>query len=53
MGDDTDTRHDRWARLRNRGPLFENRAPVDAMIEGGIPTMLDVRRHVDALRGGL
>src|ERR1700730_6106964 len=44
---------DRWARLRNKGPLFENRAPVDAMIEGGIPTMLDVRRHVDALRGGL
>jgi uncharacterized protein (DUF2384 family) len=44
---------DRWARLRNKGPLFENRTPIDAMIEGGIPTMLDVRRHVDALRGGL
>jgi uncharacterized protein (DUF2384 family) len=44
---------DRWARLRNRGPLFENRTPIDAMIEGGIPMMLDVRRHVDALRGGL
>jgi hypothetical protein len=44
---------DRWIRLRNKGPLFENRTPVEAMIEGGIPTMLDVRRHVDALRGGL
>jgi antitoxin Xre/MbcA/ParS-like protein len=44
---------DRWARLRNRGPVFDNRTPIDAMIEGGIPTMLDVRRHVDALRGGL
>jgi uncharacterized protein (DUF2384 family) len=44
---------DRWTRLRNRGPLFENRTPIDAMIEGGIPMMLDVRRHVDALRGGL
>lgn len=44
---------DRWIRLRNRGPLFENRTPVEAMIEGGIPAMLDVRRHVDALRGGL
>lgn len=44
---------DRWVRLRNRGPLFENRSPIDAMIEGGIPLMLDVRRHVDALRGGL
>jgi len=44
---------DLWARLRNRGPLFDNRTPVEAMIEGGIPAMLDVRRHVDALRGGL
>ena len=44
---------DRWTRLRNKGPLFENRTPIDAMIEGGIPMMLDVRRHVDALRGGL
>lgn len=44
---------DRWARLRNKGALFENRTPIEAMIEGGIPIMLDVRRHVDALRAGL
>jgi hypothetical protein len=44
---------DRWVRLRNRGPVFENRTPIEVMIEGGIPAMLDVRRHVDALRGGL
>lgn len=44
---------DRWVRLRNKGSLFENRTPIEAMIEGGIPLMLDVRRHVDALRGGL
>lgn len=43
---------DRWIRLRNRGPLFENRAPIEAIIEGGIPMMLDVRRHVEALAGG-
>jgi hypothetical protein len=43
---------DRWMRLPNKGPLFENRTPIEAMIEGGIPTMLDVRRHVDALRAG-
>ena len=43
---------DRWVRLRNKGPLFNDRTPVEAMIEGGIPMMLDVRRHVDALRGG-
>ena len=44
---------DRWIRLRNKGRVFENRTPIDTMIEGGIPAMLDVRRHVDALRGGL
>lgn len=44
---------DRWIRLRNRGPLFENRAPIEAMIDGGIPAMLDIRRHIDALRGAL
>lgn len=44
---------DRWVRLTNSGPLFDNKTPVATMIEGGIPTMLDVRRHVDALRGGL
>lgn len=44
---------DRWPKLRNSGPLFENRTPVEAMIEGGIPLMIEVRRHIDALRGGL
>lgn len=44
---------DRWPRLRNAGPLFGGLTPVEAMLEGGIPTMLDVRRHADALRGGL
>jgi len=43
---------DRWMRLPNKGPLFENRTPIEAMIEGGIPIMLDVRRHIDALRAG-
>jgi hypothetical protein len=36
-----------------QGSLFENRTPIDTMIEGGIPLMMDIRRHVDALRGGL
>ncbi len=44
---------DEWVRLPNRGPLYGGRRPIDTMIEGGIPKMLDVRRHVDALRGGL
>ena len=48
-----DAMADRWIRLRNSGPLFGNRTPLETMIQGGIPVMLEVRRYVDALRGGL
>jgi uncharacterized protein (DUF2384 family) len=44
---------DEWVRLPNKGPLYQGRRPLDVMIEGGIPKMLEVRRHIDALRGGL
>jgi hypothetical protein len=44
---------DEWARRPNSGPLFERETPIRAMIEGGIPGMLEVRRYVDAVRGGL
>jgi hypothetical protein len=44
---------DEWTRLPNSGPLFERETPIGAMIEGGIPRMLEVRRYVDAVRGGL
>ncbi len=44
---------DEWVRLPNQGPLYAGRRPLDAMIEGGIPKMLEVRRHIDELRGGL
>jgi hypothetical protein len=44
---------DEWIRLPNKGPLYGGRRPLDVMIEGGIPKMLEVRRHIDALRGGL
>jgi uncharacterized protein (DUF2384 family) len=44
---------DRWARAPNKGPLFERRSPIEVMIEGGIPRMLEVRRYVDAVRGGV
>ncbi|HEY4940650.1 MAG TPA: antitoxin Xre-like helix-turn-helix domain-containing protein [Rhizomicrobium sp.] len=48
-----DAMADRWPQLPNKGPLFENRRPIDAMIDGGIPHMLEVRRYVDAVRGGI
>jgi hypothetical protein len=44
---------DEWPKLPNKGALFDGDTPVAGMVEGGIPRMLDVRRHVDALRGGL
>ena len=48
-----DATADEWARRPNRGPLFDGLTPIQAMIEGGIPRMLEVRRYVDAARGGL
>jgi len=44
---------DRWPKLANAGPIFRRKSPVDAMIEGGIPVMLETRLLVDAVRGGL
>jgi len=44
---------DRWVRLRNTGPLFGNLTPLEALTERGIPGMIEIREHLDALRGGL
>ena len=33
--------------------LWIEAAPIGAMIEGGIPRMLETRQYIDALRGGL
>lgn len=43
---------DRWVTLGNRGPMFAGTAPVDYMIRQGQPGMLQVRRMLDAWRGG-
>jgi len=44
---------DAWPKRPNSGPIFAKSSPVEAMIEGGIPVMLETRRYVDAVRGGL
>lgn len=44
---------DRWPKLVNRGPIFDRKTPLQAMIEGGIPRMIETRQYIDALRGGL
>jgi len=49
----SDSASDDWVRRPNRGPLFDRQTPIQSMIEGGIPRMLDVRRTIDAVRGGL
>jgi hypothetical protein len=43
----------RWVHLKNKGPLFNRASPVEAMIDGGIPLMIEIRRYVDAVRGGI
>ena len=42
-----------WPKQPNTGPAFAGQSPVDKMITGGIPAMMAVRRHIDALIGGV
>ncbi len=42
-----------WPNTANAGPGFSGRTPLQVMTEGGIPAMMQVRRHIDVLRGGL
>lgn len=44
---------DKWVKLPNRGPLFGGETPLDSMLAGGIPAMLDTRDYVDALGNGM
>ena len=42
-----------WPKAANAGAGFNGRTPVQYMLEGGIPAMINVRQHIDALRGGV
>ena len=42
-----------WPKTANAGPGFNGKSPVEIMREGGIPAMVKVRQHIDALRGGM
>jgi len=42
-----------WVRRANTEEIFRGGTPLDHMIAGGIPAMLETRNYVDALRGGL
>ena len=43
---------DRWVTLGNRGSLFAGEAPIEYMTRHGQPGMVNVRRVLDAARGG-
>jgi len=42
-----------WPKTANAGPGFDGRTPVQIMCAGGIPAMMKMRQHIDALRGGV
>ena len=42
-----------WPKMENSGLQFAKQSPVAFMMAGGIPAMMRVRQHIDALRGGL
>jgi hypothetical protein len=44
---------DRWMQLANRNSLFGGNTPLSTMIRGGIPAFQNVRRLLDARRGGV
>lgn len=44
---------DRWITFGNRGPMFAGSSPLEYMIQNGQPGMVDVRRMLDAWRGGI
>lgn len=44
---------DAWVKLPNTNPIFGGRSALTLMVEGGIDGLLQVRRLLDARRGGL
>lgn len=44
---------DEWPSRPNTNHLFDGRTPVQAMLDGGIPAMVQVRALLDGRRGGL
>lgn len=43
---------DAWISLANSNPMFAGEAPLDYMLQGGVPALMRVRQLLDARRGG-
>ena len=43
---------DEWINLANSNPMFAGEAPLNYMIQGGLPALMRVRQLLDARRGG-
>ena len=41
-----------WNSRPNSNPMFNNAAPLQLLIRGGVPGMIGVRRLLDSRRGG-
>jgi uncharacterized protein (DUF2384 family) len=41
-----------WTSRPNSNPMFNNAAPLELLVRGGVPGMLGVRRLLDHRRGG-
>lgn len=44
---------DEWVQLPNSNSMFGGKTPLHYMIDGGLPAMQNVRRLLDARRGGV
>jgi hypothetical protein len=43
---------DGWMKMRNIHPLFGGRTPTEYVLQSGMPALQDIRRLLDARRGG-
>ena len=43
---------DRWMQLPNKNRMFNGDSPLAYMLKGGLPAMQNIRRLLDARRGG-
>ena len=44
---------DRWITLPHKGETFSGRKPVEVMIEGGLPMMVETRNYVHKLQSSV